>query len=182
LITGILELKYDPEPERTFRKRRAAQKLATSSNLKTEEEPTTKAMRDEQSRDYCGKISIKQEIEWTPPHDNNSSEGIFWDDLTDIQMESEGDNFTDISKPFKEESWKPTTIPLDNKWKEHFKWIKKWMRLAPKSKFYVKRPYSAKRTRKIEYQQHVVREWLHISGKVFVEDYTQDEEVEALRV
>jgi hypothetical protein len=53
LITGILELKYDPEPERTFWKRRRAQRLAKSSNLNTEEEPTTKAMRDEPNgRDY----------------------------------------------------------------------------------------------------------------------------------
>ncbi|KAK2409261.1 hypothetical protein QL285_044701 [Trifolium repens] len=93
-----MELKYDPEPERTCWKRRRAQKLAESSNIK--EEPTTKAMGDEQKesmRDYCGKVSIKQVPEWTPPHNNNSSEGIFWDDLTDIDMESQGDNFFDIS-------------------------------------------------------------------------------------
>ncbi|KAK2396576.1 hypothetical protein QL285_058224 [Trifolium repens] len=135
-------------------------------------------MGDEQSRDYCGKVNIKQEPEWTPPHNNNSSEGIFWDDLADIEMESEGENFSDISKPFKEERWK--LIPSNSRWEEHVKWIKKWMKLAPKSKFYAKRPYSAKRIRIIEYQKHVVREWLHRSDTVFVEDYTQDKKVEAL--
>ncbi|WJX78100.1 hypothetical protein P8452_61354 [Trifolium repens] len=130
-------------------------------------------------RDYCGKVSIKQETEWTPPHYDNNSEGIFWDDLADIEMESQGDNFSDVSKPCKEDSWKPT-IPLDSKWKEHFQWMNKWMSLAPKSKFYAKRPYSAKRIRIIEYQKHVVREWLHRSGKVFEEDYTNNEAVEGM--
>jgi hypothetical protein len=37
--------------------RRRAQRLAKSSNLNTEGEPTTKAMGDEPNgRDYCGKI------------------------------------------------------------------------------------------------------------------------------
>jgi hypothetical protein len=98
LITGNLDFEYGLEPERTFRKRRQALKLAESSNL-NKEEPTTKAMGDEQKesmRDYDRKVSIKQEPEWTPPHNNNSSEGIFWDDLADIEMESQGDNFSDI--------------------------------------------------------------------------------------
>ena len=158
LITGILELKYDPEPERTLRKRRAAQKLATSSNLNTEGEPTTEAMGNEPyGRDYCGKVSIKQEPEWTPPHDNNGSDGIFWDDLADIEVESQGDNFSDVSKPSREDSWK-AMIPLDTRWTEHAKWMKKWMQVAPTSRHYVKRPFSGKRIRKIEYQKHVVRE------------------------
>ncbi|WJX89232.1 hypothetical protein P8452_71247 [Trifolium repens] len=89
LITGILELKYDPEPERTFWKRRRAQRLAKSNNLDTEEEHTTKAMGDEPNgRDYCGKVNIKQEPEWSPPS-NHSSEGIFWDDLADTELESQ---------------------------------------------------------------------------------------------
>ncbi|KAK2381684.1 hypothetical protein QL285_069275 [Trifolium repens] len=75
-------------------------------------------------------------------------------------------------------------IPLENRWEEHVKWIKRWMKLVPESKFYAKRPYSARRTRKIEYQKNVVREWLHRSGTVFVEDYTNvgcdDETVDAM--
>ena len=50
-----------------------------------------------------------------------------------------------------------------------------WMKLVPESKFYAERPYSARRIRKIEYQKNVVREWLHRSGTVFVEDYTNVE-------
>jgi hypothetical protein len=46
------------------------------------------------------------------------------------------------------------------------------MRIAPKSKHYAKRPLSAKKRRKIKYQQNVVREWLFRSRTVFVEDYT----------
>ncbi|KAK2436529.1 hypothetical protein QL285_021518 [Trifolium repens] len=56
LITGILQFEYDPEPERTFWKRRRAQKLAESSNLITEEEPANKSTGDEQRvtmGDYC---------------------------------------------------------------------------------------------------------------------------------
>ena len=157
LITGILEFEYDPEPERTLWKRRQAQRLAASSNLGKEGKPFTKAMGDdpnEAMKDYCGKVSIKQEPEWTPPHNNNSSEGIFWDDLADLDMESLGDNFSDVSKPCREDSWKPMI------------------------------PYSARRIRKIEYQKNVVREWLHQSGTVFVEDYTNvgcnDETVDAM--
>jgi hypothetical protein len=100
LITGILEFKYDPEQERTLWKRRQAQRLAKSSNLSTEGKPTTEAMGDDLSgRDYCGKVSIKQEPKWSPPSNHNNSEGIFWDDLADIELESQGDNFSDVSKP-----------------------------------------------------------------------------------
>ena len=63
LITGILEFEYDPEPERTVWKRRQAQRLAESSSLKTEEEPTTKAMGDEQRitmGDYCKRTDTDQ--------------------------------------------------------------------------------------------------------------------------
>ena len=63
LITGILEFKYDPGPERTLWKRRAAQRLAASSNLNTEEEPTTEAMGDEQRvtmGDYCKRTNTDQ--------------------------------------------------------------------------------------------------------------------------
>jgi hypothetical protein len=63
LITGILELKYDPEPERTFLARRRAQRLAKTSSLNTEEEPTTKAMGDEQRvtmGDYCKRTDTDQ--------------------------------------------------------------------------------------------------------------------------
>ncbi|KAK2435592.1 hypothetical protein QL285_020639 [Trifolium repens] len=180
LITGILELKYDPEPERMFRKRRASQKLPTSSNLNTEGEPATEAMGDEPyERDYWGKVSIKQEPEWTPPHDNNGSEGIFWDDLANIEVESQGDNFSEVSKPSREDSSKPV-IPLDARWKEHSKWIK----VAPTSRLYVKRPFSGKRIRKIEYQKHVVREWQLSIYRIFDEDYIIvgciDEEVNAM--
>ncbi|KAK2375580.1 hypothetical protein QL285_076465 [Trifolium repens] len=138
-------------------------------------------MGDEPNRrDYCGKvISIKQEPDWTPPHDNNSSEGIFWDDLADIEVESQGDNFSDVSKPSREGSWKPM-IPLDTRWTEHAKWMKKWMQVAPTSRHYVKRPFSARRTRKIEYQKHVIRELLIGSHRIFEEDYTKDKEVEDL--
>ncbi|KAK2396440.1 hypothetical protein QL285_058094 [Trifolium repens] len=58
-----MELKYDPEPERTFLARRQAQRLAKSSNLNTEEEPTTKAMGDEQRvtmGDYCNRTDTYQ--------------------------------------------------------------------------------------------------------------------------
>ena len=166
LITGILELKYDIKPERTFLARRQAQRLAESSSLRAEEEPTTKAMGDEPyGRDYCGEVSIKQEPDWTPPHDNNGSEGIFWDDLADIEDESQGDNFSEVSKPSKEDSWKPV-IPLDTRWKEH----SKWMKIAPTSRHYVKRPFSGKRIRKIEYQKHVVREWQLSTYRIFNED------------
>ena len=60
LITGNLDFEYDHEPERTFRKRRQALKLAESSNLK---EPTTKAMGDEQRitmGDYCKRTDNDQ--------------------------------------------------------------------------------------------------------------------------
>ncbi|KAK2395570.1 hypothetical protein QL285_057296 [Trifolium repens] len=59
----ILEFEYDPEPERTLWKRRQAQRLAESSSLKTEEEPTTKAMGDEQRitmGDYCKRTDTNQ--------------------------------------------------------------------------------------------------------------------------
>ncbi|KAK2396597.1 hypothetical protein QL285_058243 [Trifolium repens] len=60
---GILEFEYDPEPERTLWKRRQAQRLATSSSLKIKEEPTTKAMGDEQRitmGDYCKRTDTDQ--------------------------------------------------------------------------------------------------------------------------
>ena len=63
LITGILELKYEPEPKKMFLARRRAQRLAKSSNLNTEEEPTTKAMGDEQRvtmGDYCKRTDTDQ--------------------------------------------------------------------------------------------------------------------------
>ncbi|KAK2410377.1 hypothetical protein QL285_045743 [Trifolium repens] len=158
--------------------------LAKSSNLNTEGEPTPKAMGDEPyGRDYCGKVSIKQEPEWTPPHDNNGSEGIFWDDLVDIEVESQGDNFSEVSKPSREDSWKPV-IPLDARWKEHSKWMKRWMKVATTSRQYVKRPFSDKRIRKIEYQKHVVREWQLSTYRIFDEDYAKvgcsDEEVNTM--
>jgi hypothetical protein len=78
-----------------------------------------------QERDYCGKVSIKQEPEWTPPHDNNGSEGIFWDDLADIEVESQGDNFSEVSKPSREDNWRPV-IPLDTRWKEQLLSCLKW--------------------------------------------------------
>ncbi|KAK2443970.1 hypothetical protein QL285_015032 [Trifolium repens] len=165
LITGY------SGPERTFQERRAAQKPAKISNLNKEGESTTKAMRDEpQGMDYCGMVSIKQEPEWTPPNNNNGSEGIFWDDLADIEVESQGDNFSEVSKPSREDSWKPV-IPLDTRWKKHSKWMKRWMKIAPTSRHDVKRPFSGKRIRKIEYQQHVVREWQLITYRIFDEDY-----------
>ncbi|KAK2410043.1 hypothetical protein QL285_045434 [Trifolium repens] len=126
-------------------------------------------------RDYCRKVSIKQEPEWSPPS-NHSSDGIFWDDLADIEQESQGDNFSDVSKPSREDSWKPM-IPLDTRWIEHAKWIKKWMKLAPTSKHYVKRPFSAKRIRKIEYQKHIVREWQLSTYRIFDEDYIECEDL-----
>jgi hypothetical protein len=117
-------------------------------------------MGDEQKesmRDYCGKVSINQEPEWSPPSNHNNSEGIFWDDLADLYMESQGDNISDVSKQSMEGSWQPLVASNANKWKDHIKWLKNWMRLAPKSKHYAKRPFSAKKRRKIEYQQNVVR-------------------------
>jgi hypothetical protein len=90
-------------------------------------------------------------------------------------MESEGDNFSDISKQSMEGSWQPM-IPLnDKKWKDHLKWLKNWKRLAPKSKSYVKRPFSAKTRRKIKYQTNVVREWKYRFCTVFEENYTNVE-------
>ena len=71
-------------------------------------------------------------------------------------------------------------IPLDTRWTEHAKWMKKWMQVAPTSRHYVKRPFSARRIRKIEYQKHVIREWLIGSRRIFEEDYTKDKEVEDL--
>ncbi|KAK2410223.1 hypothetical protein QL285_045598 [Trifolium repens] len=71
-------------------------------------------------------------------------------------------------------------IPLDIRWTEHAKWIKKWMKVAPTSRHYMKRPFSAKRIRMIEYQKHVIREWLIGFHRIFEEDYTKDKEVEAL--
>jgi hypothetical protein len=72
-------------------------------------------------------------------------------------MESQGDNISDVSKQSMEGSWQPLVASNANKWKDHIKWLKNWMRLAPKSKHYAKRPFSAKKRRKIEYQQNVVR-------------------------
>ena len=126
LITGNLDFEYDPEPERTFRKRRQALKLAESSNLSNEGEPTTKVMGDETNgamRDYCGKVSIKQEPKWSPPSNNNSSKGIFWDDLADIEMESQGDNFSDVSKQSIGD-WQPWVPEVDERWNDHIKWLK----------------------------------------------------------
>ena len=63
LITGILEFKYDPEPERMLWKRRQAQRLAKSSNLNTEEEPTIETMGDKQRvtmGDYCKRTDTDQ--------------------------------------------------------------------------------------------------------------------------
>jgi hypothetical protein len=116
-------------------------------------------MMDEQKetmRAYCGKVNIKQEPKWSTPSNHNSSEGIFWDDLADLDMESQGDNFSDVSQQ-SIGSWQPLVPVVDDKWKDHIKWLKNWMRLAPKSKHYAKRPFSAKKRRKIEYQQNVVR-------------------------
>ncbi|KAK2456396.1 hypothetical protein QL285_003767 [Trifolium repens] len=58
------------------------------------------------------------------------------------------------------------------------------MKIAPTSRHYVKRPFSGKRIRKIEYQKHVVREWQLSTYRIFYEDYVNvgcnDEEVNAM--